>query len=283
MSNSSKHSNVRESSVSGSFYPDSKKSIYSLLDNIRAKINYSIPVDFNPVEIYGAIVPHAGFMYSAWQTIPVFETISFLSLDFDSIVILHPLHRGGYFHYATDENDFWMTPVGKLGIDREFIKAMGINISNEMLASEHSAEVLLPYLQYFGWNEKKIIPIGIAHQSYNTALEISKKIIKAQNRTGRKIFILASSDFSHFLSPERGYIQDQKVLDCIKERNAKAVFQAIIKEKISVCGYGPIMTLMEIILAKDKEYKMEVLSRGHSGQVEPAETVVDYISMLLYK
>ncbi len=50
-----------------------------------------------------------------------------------------------------------------------------------------------------------------------------------------------------------------------------------------MCGYGPIMTLMEYAGGSNSDYKVEILARGHSGEVVPSHEVVDYISMILYQ
>ena len=51
---------------------------------------------------------------------------------------------------------------------------------------------------------------------------------------------------------------------------------------ISICGYGPIMTLLDFAKRVDPEAKVEVLKRGHSGEVYPSAEVVDYVSMMAY-
>jgi AmmeMemoRadiSam system protein B len=53
--------------------------------------------------------------------------------------------------------------------------------------------------------EIKIIPIGICWQHPDTSLEIAQKILKAETETGRKICIIASSDFSHYVDPQAGF------------------------------------------------------------------------------
>jgi AmmeMemoRadiSam system protein B len=60
------------------------------------------------------------------------------------------------------------------------------------------------------------------------------------------------------------------------------VYDHIIKDKISVCGYGPIMSLIYYANLKEEKTSAEVLVRGHSGEVYPSEKVVDYVSLLFY-
>ena len=72
-------------------------------------------------------------------------------------------------------------------------------------------------------------------------------------------------------------------MDRILDRNASGVEQSVIEKRISVCGYGPIMTLMEYAGSHSPEYKIKILARGHSGEVSPSLEVVDYISLIAYQ
>ena len=273
---------IRKAFVAGSFYPGTENAIREQLQNIKSQLNYTIPSDLNINRIFGGVLPHAGHVYSAYHTLSFFEILVHLATDFDSFIILHPLHRGGYLDFACDGHDLWETPLGELAVDKEFIKALDVDISSEMLENEHSAEVLLPYIQFYNFQDKMIIPIGISKQEPNISRVISSKILRAQELTGRKVCIIASSDFSHFLSPDEGFQHDQKVLDCIEQKDIICVNDTIRRENISVCGYGPIMALMEFSGLMNTRYQSKILSRGHSGEVSPSDSVVDYISMLFF-
>jgi AmmeMemoRadiSam system protein B len=52
---------------------------------------------------------------------------------------------------------------------------------------------------------------------------------------------------------------------------------------VSICGYAPIMTLMEYSKLITKNPKSKILRQGHSGEVYPSNEVVDYVSILFYK
>jgi AmmeMemoRadiSam system protein B len=75
---------------------------------------------------------------------------------------------------------------------------------------------------------------------------------------------------------------DQKVIDKILSFDAEGLYKTIISNNISVCGYGPVMTLLYYSNALEKQVKAEVLSKGHSGEIYPSDSVVDYVSMIFY-
>ena len=94
--------------------------------------------------------------------------------------------------------------------------------------------------------------------------------------------IVASSDFSHYVSPEKGYALDTKVINEIINLNSDAVYSIIRNEQISVCGYGPIMTLIEYSKLLSHHIKVDVLKRGNSAKNGQSNEVVDYNSVLFY-
>jgi len=241
-----------------------------------------ISFDASKKEIIGSILPHAGYIYSGYQTIHFFEALIKTQHQFDLFVVLHPIHRGGSPDFGTDTNRFWNTPLGKLELDQEFIDQMDIPRSEEIHKWEHSAEVLMPFIQYYHFGEKKIVPIGICWQHPESSRIIAKKIRTAEEKTGKKVCILASSDFSHFVNPETGKRLDDKAIDQILDLNPELLYKTITRNNISICGYGPIMSLLYYVNDQVKNVKAEVLARGHSGEVYPSDSVVDYVSIIIY-
>jgi len=94
--------------------------------------------------------------------------------------------------------------------------------------------------------------------------------------------VLASSDFSHYVEPGYGEQQDDLVLEEIKNLDSDRLYINVLENNISVCGYGPIMTLIEYAKLVSDQPKSTILSRGNSGKTAPSSSVVDYISILFY-
>jgi len=274
---------IRRAYVAGKFYPGSSLEITNLIENLRE--NELPRINFNPQNrnIIGAILPHAGHVYSGNHVVHFFEALRSSHQNPDIFLILHPIHRGGMTDYASDENQYWSTPLGKLELDRDFIKAMDLNSEEEIHKWEHSAEVMLPFIQFYNYHDKKIVPIGMCWQHPETSKEIAWKITQAIKLTGKNICILASSDFSHFVEPEKGKLLDQKAIEQILRMDPEGLYNTIRRNNLSICGYGPIMTLIYYATSNyTNVIKAEILSRGHSGEVYPSDSVVDYISMIFY-
>jgi AmmeMemoRadiSam system protein B len=184
---------------------------------------------------------------------------------------------------AIDESRTWSNDIGDIPVDGELAQAMNLAFDSRAHAREHSAEVIIPFMQYFLDDHAfSIVPVCMMDQNYQSAVRVVDSINSAVAATKRKIMLIASCDFSHFQTPETGADLDDKVLDSILERNVAGVEEAVIKHRVSVCGYGPIMSLMKYAQSKDKNYRIKVLARGHSGEVSPSREVVSYISIMAY-
>jgi AmmeMemoRadiSam system protein B len=275
--------NTRNAVVEGQFYPATKERIFEQIREIERANRYLVP-ELSPDRIFGAVLPHAGHIYSGYQTIPFFQLIKSLEMYPETFIIIHPNHTGLGQSVAVDDSDVWHNSIGEVPIDRDFASALDLPFDRWAHFKEHSAEVIIPFLQYYLTDHPfSIVPICMKDQSYQSASLIAKQIKKAVRETGHKIMLLASSDFSHFLSPEDGQIKDQHILENILARNTQGIEVAVKKHQISACGYGPIMTLMEYASAIESDYNVEILARGHSGEVNPSREVVDYISMIMYQ
>ena len=273
---------IRKPVVSGKFYPSTKDEIVKLIDDIvdkeKSKINYKL----GRHNIIGGVVPHAGYMFSAYEAVHFFEIISYTKKKFDTIIIINPDHYGYGPNIALDANDKWETPLGIVEIDKDYYPLLGFPESRIAHQYEHSAEVMVPLLQIFLKNNYKILPISITKQNLNVAKEVANSIYKANKVLNKKILVIASSDFSHYIDPKEGEHLDDIVIDHIKTLNSQGVINSVRMKNISVCGYGPIMALIELSKLINKHTKVEVLRRGHSGDVIPSSEVVDYVSILFY-
>jgi len=271
---------IRKSVVAGRFYPADKDSLIDQIESIREKELSHINLDLKNNQIIGGVVPHAGYMFSAYQAVHFFEIIKQSGQQFDTVVIVNPNHTGIGHDIAFDSNDFWETPLGKVPLDIEFGESLGVSFSDVEQRNEHSGEVMVPFLQYFLDYDYKIAPITLSNQTYKNAKFLAERLKESAKLLNRKILIIASSDFSHFLSPEKGREKDAFVLENMITLDSPAIEKVIHKKNISVCGYGPIMTLIEYSKLISSNPKVDILKIGHSGEIIPSNEVVNYVSIL---
>jgi AmmeMemoRadiSam system protein B len=275
--------NVRAPVVAGSFYPGTAKEINLLIDRILDSEKKNIDYSYAEKDLIGCVVPHAGYVYSAYEALHFFEIIRKIPSQIDTFIIVNPNHTGYGESVEVDAHDAWRTPMGTIDLDREFIHELDLPSATIAQSQEHSAEVMLPLLQKTLDYTFKIVPISMLRQIPENARELAIKLEYAVKKLNRKIMLIASSDFSHFESVSEGEAKDNLVLEQIKAQDTQKLYETVVKNRISVCGYGPIMTLIEYARIVAGEPGSVVLARGHSGKTRSSGSVVDYITILFHR
>jgi len=275
---------IRKAAFAGRFYPNDKQSLTKLIESIYFAEQKLINEELAQKKVIGGVVPHAGIIYSGYQAVHLYKILQQNSHQVDTIVIVNPNHTGiGKGMFNISNYDFWETPLGLIEIDKEFSNELNIEICNEAQDNEHSGEVQLPFIQYFYKQAPKVVLITMNQQNTESALILAKKINDTAQKIKRKIILLASSDFSHYESPETGYKKDQFIVDAILKNNAEQVYSEVKNRHITACGFGPIMTLINYAKFASENFQFAILNRGHSGNVYPSTEVVDYISFLCFE
>jgi len=275
--------NIRYPSVAGSFYPGTAQALTDMLDKLYRSEEKKIDTSLAGKDIIGGVVPHAGYVYSGYEAVHFFEIIKRSGKQYETILIINPNHTGYGAYVEADSSDLWETPLGSVELDSEFIGLLGLPVSDLAQRREHSAEVELPFLQHWLDYPFKIVPVCILRQDPRTAGEVAGKIHSANQKLKRRILIIASSDFSHYVEPQLGARKDDMVLKQVRNLDPDRLYETVRENNISVCGYGPIMTLIGYAKLAAREPKTTILARGNSGKTHPSNSVVDYVSILFYE
>lgn len=272
---------MRKNYAEGYFYPNNKKELELLLKSIKNKeiIDYT----YSRKEIIGGIVPHAGYIYSAPEAIHFFEILHNCKKTFDTIIIINPNHTGRGKSVSLSSYKYWATMYGKVEVDKEFQNLLDIPEDDSAHEKEHSGEVMLPLLKYYLNYDFKIVPICFKNQNYENSKVIAKKLYDAAERSKKKILLIASSDFSHYIEADLGKRLDALALEKISGFDSENLENLVCEKDLTICGYGPIMVLMEYAKLKYKNPKTQILRRGNSGETTgDYRKVVDYNSVLFY-
>ena len=89
--------------------------------------------------------------------------------------------------------------------------------------------------------------------------------------------VIASTDFSHYVSPEKAEHDDMLAIDEILKLNAKGLEDTVRSNRISMCGFGPVMAMLEAVGGTDAE----LVKYATSGDVRPMAEVVGYGSVIV--
>lgn len=280
---------IRKPVVANAFYAGTKA---ELTEQIRECFTGPLgpgqvpkPVEHGPRKILGIISPHAGYVYSGPVAAHGYSRLASDGLP-GTFVILGPNHTGYGSGVSIMTEGSWETPLGQLPIDNSLAKKIQkatsiIDIDEEAHAFEHSIEVQLPFIQFLYGNTAKFVPICMMMQDLRTSREIAKAIIEQSRETD--IFIVASSDFTHYEPHEIANRKDRTAIDAITRLDEAALNELGETSKVTMCGYGPITVLMAAgnLLGG---VKAELLTHKTSGDATgDKNAVVGYTSLVLQR
>ena len=181
---------TRAPAVAGTFY-EAKP------ERLRAQVDECLQANPRPAvkeRFIGAVVPHAGLMYSGHVAAAFYELAELPK----RYIILCPNHTGmGHFAAVNRDGD-WRTPLGNVAVDTALAdsllaKTRLLGDDWKAHAREHSLEVQLPFLQRLV-GEFTFVPICLAAPRYAFCEEIGAAIAAVVG--SEPIGIVASSDLN---------------------------------------------------------------------------------------
>lgn len=228
----------REPAVAGYFYP-------GRADDLRKMIEEMLPEKQVRKKALGVVSPHAGYMYSGRVAAAVFASIEI----FPIAIILGPSHRGIGPLFALQTKGSWRTPLGEVKVHSELaLRLMEISSLLEddpkAHAYEHSLEVQIPFLQYFR-PDVMIVPICVSPEADFFSLEeLGRTLAQATKKENKDILLVASTDMSHYVSQKEAERKDFLAIKKIEELDARGLYEIVLKENISMCGFQPTCALL---------------------------------------
>ena len=281
---------VRTPAVAGRFYPDKAE------DLLRDVHKYTSPssTELRPhtVSAIGCIAPHAGYMYSGSVAGAVYSHIEIPQ----TCIVLCPNHTGRGSPVATMADTRWQTPLGVVDADQDLaIQLMaGFPLLAEDSAAhryEHAIEVQLPFLQAARragsspGNALLIVPIVLGTGELEELLGLGEAladVVKGEQNQGlSKVLIIASSDMNHYESDKITRRKDQMAIDRVLALDACGLWEVVMRERISMCGFGPtvvMLTAAKLLGATSAELIRYATSGEVSGDFE---SVVGYAGIVL--
>lgn len=255
------------------------------------KLPHEVGVEKNFSDLLGIVSPHAGYSCSG-----PFASHGYLEVstheDINSVIILGTNHTGMGSLTSLFPKGEWQTPLGTLQIDEELHDLftdgvekldtnIGFSVEPEAHYDEHSIDNQLPFLQYTIKKEFTILPIVMGDHSLQTCLAIAEILADIRNRKGKKLLLVASSDFTHYLSPYEAEKKDKPVLQYLQEFNLELAVKTQNSLHATICGFGPIVSLFAVG-KKVKLANSKLLAYGHSGKTcGDNSKVVAYSSIIV--
>ena len=251
---------VRKAAVAGMFYPSSRKEIESMIDSFLKKV----PLIKIERQLKALIVPHAGYIYSGQVAAYAYSLLKNFKDKKLKIILLGPSHHVYFNDVASDVNEFWETPLGKVKVaENNFLKL------EKAHANEHCLEVQIPFLQKILKNFE-ILPLVASDADPK---KISQNINKILDKNS---ILVISSDLSHFYDYDTAVKIDRNTINGIENLDYNKV-----ESEGDACGKIPILTLINI--AQNLKWKCKLLGYKNSGDTAGNKAnVVGYCSFAFY-
>ncbi len=271
---------VRHPAVAGRFYPRDEK---PLREEVRTYLSQT--PQQKPVRALGCIAPHAGYMYSGHVAGAVFAALEIPQL----CLVLCPNHTGVGRALAMVSEGAWETPLGDVPIDSAFAAALKqrfplLQEDSSAHRGEHAAEVELPFLQA-RQPRLKFVPIALGTGQFDVLSQLGDAIadvIAAHIAAdGDPVLIVASSDMNHYESDAITRVKDHSAIDPILALDARALYDVVTQQHISMCGFGPavaMLTAARKLGAKSAQLVKYATSGDISGDLD---MVVGYAGVII--
>lgn len=264
---------IRMPAVANQFYPADP----AILQKTISKFT---PDQLDPSPSHAVIVPHAGYIYSGKTAALTFAN-TFIP---ENIIVIGPNHHGLGATIALTEAESWQMPMGKLPVNRTLCQLIGeggiVTADEKAHSLEHSLEVQLPFIQYHR-PEANITPLVIGQISLDQCLQLAGDLAKAISNYNQPVLIVASTDMSHYLSRKKASQKDQMAIEEIINLNPKGLYQTVINNRISMCGFIPatIALATAIELGANKAKLIDYTDSGEtSGDIDQ---VVGYAGLVI--
>jgi len=222
-------------------------------------------------------VPHAGYEYSGAIAAHVYARIAALRPP-QTVLILGVDHHGRS-RGASLSDRAWSTPLGPVEVDHELVRALSrgpIEVDEAAHAQEHSIEVQLPFLEYV-LPKPRFVALEVGFGPFEFLEEVAGVVREAVR--DRDVLLLASTDFSHYVPARTAERLDRLAINAILARDARALYETVARNDISMCGIAPTTVLLAA--THGRPLSARLLRWGHSGEVTPMREVVGYASITL--
>jgi MEMO1 family protein len=228
--------NLREPAVTGRFYPANP-------DRLRADIESYLFSDKKTPAI-ACMVPHAGYIYSGQVAGAVFSRLEVPA----RCIVLGPNHTGRGHPLAIMKDGGWRTPLGEIRIDSNLAESLirefpAVSEDSAAHRSEHSIEVEIPFLQVCR-PDVKFVPIAIGTGQLVLLEQLGQTLAEVLKKSKDPALIVASSDMNHYEDDATTRVKDRKAIEKILALDAHGLYETVMNESISMCGFGPAVAML---------------------------------------
>ncbi len=269
----------RPPAVAGAFYPEDaaslRRSVERAFRDPRGPGSAPRRSASPGSSLRAVVVPHAGYPYSGPIAARAYQAVG-ADAPPESVLLLGVDHHGAGRPFAVSGVP-WETPGALSVVDPVLVERLArepIEIDERAHRSEHSLEVQLPFLQ-------AVLPgvpttmLSVRFAPLETLRAVARRVAEAVR--GRRILLIASTDFSHYVPAETARRLDALAIDRILALDGEGLYRTVERHDISMCGIAPTTVLLEAL--EGERLTATLLGWGHSGEATPMPEVVGYAAV----
>ena len=234
---------LRQPAVAGSFYQ-------GIREDLEKEVAGYLTGSRDPVKAIGAVMPHAGYMYSGAVA---GETAAAICIPHE-VIVLGPNHTGLGASVSVFPGGHWRMPFGDVPVNNE-LAALIVNESELTIADqmahlrEHSLEVILPFLYYAGGEDLSIVPITLSRISRDECQALGETLARVISSRDEEILMVSSSDMTHYESHESAKTRDSDAIARILDMDPDGLIEVVTRQSITMCGIIPTAVMLYASIA----------------------------------
>jgi len=254
---------VRKPVVAGQFYGGSRR---QCLEEI-AECMPAEPVGVElPETIVGAIVPHAGWVFSGALAARAFAAVRQVNGDVDTFIVFGAAHGYAGNAPAVYDSGAWETPLGEIEIDgrlAEQIIKLGAKADIAAHRYEHSIEVQVPFIQHL-FPQAKLVPAIVPVDGFKA--DFCRGLGEFLDSQNRRVVCVASTDLTHY-GPRYGFcphgtgpaslqwageVNDKAFIDLAVSMQAEKLLEESLRAG-NACGPAAAATVVATAAARGRK------------------------------
>jgi AmmeMemoRadiSam system protein B len=234
------------------------------------------------ISALGCVVPHAGYIYSGHVAGAVFARLDLPQ----RCILMCPNHTGMGRPLAIMSSGAWETPLGSVPIDSALAEALKqrfplLTEDSGAHRAEHAVEVELPFLQTCK-PDIIFVPIALGTSRYELLEGLGTAIADVVHAQKERVLIIASSDMNHYENDRVTRVKDSKAIEPILALDPRRLFDVVMNEEISMCGFGPTVAMLTAAKRLGATHS-ELIKYATSGDVSgDRDMVVGYAGVVVW-
>lgn len=220
---------ARPAELAGKWYPGTREGCERFLDQVETAAASGLPE--LPERAWGAVVPHAGWVYSGAIAYRTLSLLRDRQPDADLVVVF-----GGHLGARDLPRIFlegaWDTPFGPLPVARGLAEDVSMSMESELETPEeyyedNAIEVLMPMVKRL-WPQVSVVTVGMPPIE-QAMMHGSDVVTLAGKRGFERIVVIGSTDLTHY-GPNYAWRPQGTgfgALEWVKTRNDPEIIQKI--------------------------------------------------------